>query len=183
MFHHLDVSENGMYFQHGSTLQSKKRETWGTKPVDDLGVPCFQTRPWYCLQFCIPYIYIHHIHPLNWIPRFPIVSSIPMTSPNFISSPGPGSCRPVPRSWLGRELAVRGDVEPPHLGGDGNNMGFTGGFTCICHVSEPRCYIYIYIHILTYVNQYISLGKPWGNGVITYLDVHPTLGFIIHIYI
>lgn len=155
MFHHLDVSENGMYFQHGSTLQSKKRETWGTKPVDDLGVPCFQTRPWYCLQFCIPYIYIHHIHPLNWIPRFPIVSSIPMTSPNFISSPGPGSCRPVPRSWLGRELAVRGDVEPPHLGGDGNNMGKSWEkhgvllevlpvFAILVNLDVTYIYIYIY---------------------------------------
>jgi hypothetical protein len=128
------------------------------------------------------YIYIHHIRPLNWIPSFPIVSSIPMTSPNFISSTylqiayrlidprcsiifshmsvivpfpgpfqirfsrcglpavagpethGPGSCRPVPRSWLGRELAVRGDVEPPHLtamqktwGNLGKNMGFYWG--------------------------------------------------------
>ena len=98
----------------------------------------------------------------------------------------------MPRSWLGRELAVRGDVEPPHLGGDGNNMGKSWEkhgvllevlpvFAILVNLDVT--YIYIYIHILTYVNQYISLGKPWGNGVITYLDVHPTLGFIIHIYI
>ena len=148
-----------MYFQHGSTLQSKKRETWGTKPVDDLGVPCFQTRPWYCLQFCIPYIYIHHIHPLNWIPRFPIVSSIPMTSPNFISSPGPGSCRPVPRSWLGRELAVRGDVEPPHLGGDGNNMGKSWEKHGVLLEVLPVFAILVNLDV-TYIYTYINLCEP-----------------------
>ena len=91
----------------------------------------------YCTRTIVPSMF----HPFFPLPPVPLV----MRS---------GSCRPGPRSWLGREPAARGDVAPPHLGekrlGErATSMEKTYGNTG----KTPLC-IYIYIYII-YIYIYI----------------------------